>query len=219
MDLAAFYERYWQREGESSERGLSVIERQTKLQSAFARLPDGASILDAGCGTGDFSLFMTQLGFNVTGVDISATAVARARDAVPARRFEVASLEAGLPFAEGEFAAVWCTEVLEHLFDVHTALAELSRVLAQDGLLVLTAPYHGLLKNLAIALFGFERHYNPYLSHIRFYTRKSLRECLGRAGFTVLSWGGVGRKWPIWMSHFVIARKISMPGHAPRIIG
>ncbi len=114
---------------------------------------------------------------------------------------------------------MWCTEVLEHVLDVHAGLAELNRVVVQGGLLVLTVPYHGLAKNLLIALVAFERHYNPYISHIRFYTRKSLCDCLERAGFTAISWGGVGRCWPLWMSHFVIARKTGVPGHTPQIIG
>lgn len=220
MSFSEFYEVYWRHESSSlAGCNFALAERQAKLRKALVGLPTGASVLDAGCGSGVFCAFLTQLGYRVIGVDISFTAVTKAKAAVPTGHFKVASLEAGLPFAKGEFAAVWCTEVLEHLFDVHAALAELNRVLVQDGLMVLTAPYHGLLKNLAIALFGFERHYNPCLSHIRFYTRKSLRACLGRAGFAVLSWGGVGRKWPIWMSHFVIARKISMPGPTPGIVG
>ena len=139
--------------------------------------------------------------------------------AVPAAHLETASLEEGLPFASEAFAAIWCTEVLEHLFDVHTALTELNRVLMPGGLLVLTVPYHGLIKNLLIALGGFERHFNPYLSHLRFFTRKSLGACLAQGGFLALSWGGVGRYWPLWMSHFVVARKTANPSPAPEIVG
>ncbi len=190
-----------------------------KLQKALTELSPGSLVLDAGCGNGEFSLFLVELGYEVTGVDISSAAIAKARMAIPESRFEVASLETGLPFTEGEFAAVWCTEVLEHLFDVHTALTELNRVLMPSGLFVLTTPYHGLIKNLAIALAGFEQHYNPYLSHIRFFTRKSLGVCLTRAGFTAVSWGGVGRRGPLRMSHFVVAHKTSLPEPAPEIIG
>jgi 2-polyprenyl-6-hydroxyphenyl methylase/3-demethylubiquinone-9 3-methyltransferase len=219
-NTSEFYERYWQRLGRAiSKRGFSVEQRKALLQAALNGLPYGASVLDAGCGHGEFAAFLLNLGFAVTGVDISATAIAKAKHRCPGMRFEVASLEVALPFADEEFAAVWCSELLEHLFDVHRALAELNRVLQPRGKLVLTTPYHGLLKNIAIALVGFEKHYNPYLSHIRFFTRRSLAMCLDRAGFTVERWRGVGRWWPLWKLHFVIARKVGPPGLPPEIEG
>lgn len=220
MSLFTFYERYWQRPGSSpGDHGYDLAERKTKLQAALRQTATGASILDAGCGNGDFSAFLVDLGYQVTGVDISTTAVERARRVCPQGRLEVASLEAGLPFQDDAFAAAWCSEVLEHLFDVHAALAELNRVLRPGGLLILTTPYHGLIKNLIIALIGFERHYNPYLSHIRFFTPQSLSRCLQRAGFAVEKWEGVGRHWPVWRCCFVVARKIGRPGPAPEIEG
>jgi 2-polyprenyl-6-hydroxyphenyl methylase/3-demethylubiquinone-9 3-methyltransferase len=103
--------------------------------------------------------------------------------------------------------------------DVHGCLAEINRVLKMGGLLILTVPYHGLIKNLGIALLYFERHYNPYISHVRFYTKKSLKACLLRGGFKVVRWEGLGRYWPIWMSVFVIAEKTSLPEPRPEIIG
>lgn len=219
-DVQAFYERYWQRQGGSpADFDFAPFQRRSKLQRALDAIPAGANVLDAGCGNGDFSLFLNELGYHVSGVDISATAVARARICAPECHFEVASLERGLPFANSIFTAVWCTEVFEHLFDIHAALSELNRVLVYDGLLVFTTPYHGLIKNLAISALGFERHFDPYLSHIRFFTRKSLAMCLNNTGFLPVAWSGVGRRWPLWMSHFVVARKVASPDAAPEIRG
>ena len=102
MSILEFYERYWRRQGGSpAERGFALTERQTKLRKALAELPAGASVLDAGCGKGDFSFFLAQLGYHVIGVDISSAAVAKAKAIAPACRFEVASLEASLPFGGG----------------------------------------------------------------------------------------------------------------------
>jgi 2-polyprenyl-6-hydroxyphenyl methylase/3-demethylubiquinone-9 3-methyltransferase len=220
MRNTRFYERYWQREGGSpAERGFAVTERKIMLRNALADLPAEARILDAGCGNGEFSVFLAQLGYKVTGVDLSWTALNRGLAAWPNGRFAVASIEAGMPFADGSFEAAWCTEVLEHLFDVHAALAEFGRILIPNGFLVITVPYHGLVKNVVIALAGFERHYDPYVSHLRFFTRKSLNVCLLRAGFSMVAWSGVGRRWPVWMSQFVVARKTSLPEPMPQIIG
>jgi len=175
-------------------------------------------VLDSGCGNGVFTAFLSQLGFDAVGIDISGTAIGFARQRYQGMRFEVASLEDGLPCKPDAFDAVWCTEVLEHLFDVQAALTEINRVLRPNGTLVLTTPYHGLLKNLAIALLSFDRHFDPCGPPIRFFTRCALDLCLGKAGFVVEQWAGVGRFWPLWMSHFVVARKAGMPDHAAETI-
>jgi 2-polyprenyl-3-methyl-5-hydroxy-6-metoxy-1,4-benzoquinol methylase len=218
--VSSFYDRYWKQPGGSpAGSAFDMEERKVLLRKALADLQAGARILDAGCGSGEFLQFLAGLGYEVTGVDLSPAAISKAKANVPIARLEAASLEQGLPFASEAFAAIWCTEVLEHLFDVHSALTELNRVLMPGGLLILTVPYHGLVKNLFIALGGFERHFNPYLSHLRFFTRKSLGTCLANGGFMAISWSGVGRCWPIWMSHFVVARKTALPSPAPEIIG
>jgi 2-polyprenyl-6-hydroxyphenyl methylase/3-demethylubiquinone-9 3-methyltransferase len=220
MKLAQFYDRYWQRPDEmSSDHGLENGPRRALLRSALAELPAGAAVLDAGCGPGDFSAWIAGLGYRAVGVDLSSAVVAHARARHPGISFHAAELEQGLPFADGSFAAAWCSEVLEHLFDVHAALAELNRVLQPGGLLVLTTPYHGLAKNLIITLKGFDAHYNPYLSHIRFFTRRSLTGCVERAGFRVERWGGIGRAWPVWKSQTAVCRKAGAPGPAPEIVG
>jgi 2-polyprenyl-6-hydroxyphenyl methylase/3-demethylubiquinone-9 3-methyltransferase len=220
MNVSEFYERYWQHPAEiGSELGLEMAPRQALLRRALQPLPSGAPVLDAGCGTGDFSAFMAELGFQIVGVDVSTAAVTHARKRHPVLTFHPAAIEAGLPFKAERFAAIWFSEVLEHLFDVHRALSELNRVLQPGGLLVLTTPYHGLMKNLIITVKGFDTHFNPYLSHIRFFSRRSLTSCLQRAGFAVEEWGGIGRRWPVWKSQTVIARKRGAAGPAPEIIG
>lgn len=220
MNASGFYERYWQRlAGASPDVGLETEPRKALLKAALSNLSPRTPVLDAGCGTGIFTAFLNDLGFTATGVDISVTAVTQAKEKCASARFQVAALETGLPFEDETFAAVWCSEVLEHLFNVPAALAELNRVLQPEGSLLLTTPYHGLLKNLIVALTTFDRHYNPYLSHIRFFTRRSLGVCLQRAGFAIDQWRGIGRHWPVWKSHFVVARKVGPPGSAPEIAG
>ncbi len=221
MNLTQFYERYWQRATaiEGDESGLAIEPRKQLLKAGLKNVPPGAAVLDAGCGAGVFTDCLQQSGYAAVGIDISHNAVAHARKRYPTIPFQVAIVETGLPFAAEHFAAVWFSEVIEHVFDVHAALAELNRVLQPGGTLIVTTPYHGLLKNLIIVVKGYDRHYNPYLSHIRFFSRNSLSRCLERAGFAIERWQGVGRSWPIWKSQLVICRKIKAPEPAPEIVG
>jgi len=208
MNITEFYEHYWLHPEAEPEHGQLVEPRQKMLCEALSQVPLGARVLDSGCGHGGFTAFLSQLGYDAVGIDISGTAIGFARQHYQGMRFEVASLDDGLPFENEAFDAVWCTEVLEHLFDVQVALAEINRVLRPHGTLVLTTPYHGLLKNLAIALLSFDRHFDPCGPHIRFFTRRTLARCLSKGGFAVERWTGVGRFWPLWMSHFVVAHKV-----------
>jgi SAM-dependent methyltransferase len=201
-----FYEVYWLREGKLiAEDDPTTENRKRLLALAFKKFLPGPSsgqprgkVLDAGCVDGEFCIFIRQLAFDIVGIDIACAAIESARLRCPAARFCVGSLETSLPFHNGEFDAIWYTEVLEHLFGVHACLAELNRELREGGLLILTTPFHGLMKNLAITLVGFERHFHPYLSHIRFFTRQSLSECLWRAGFELVMRHGIGRIWPLY---------------------
>jgi SAM-dependent methyltransferase len=86
-------------------------------------------ILDAGSGKGAWEPVLNELG-TATAVDLSAAG----------RPGAVADLKI-LPFRDGAFDAVFCSQVLEHEHRPAALLAELSRVLRVGGALVLTAPH------------------------------------------------------------------------------
>ena len=80
----------------------------------------------------------------------------------------------------------------------------------QKGLLILTTPYHGFLKNLLIVLLKFDRHFDPEGSHIRFFDKKGLERCLNNSGFAQISWSGIGRFWKMYRTWFVVAQKCGL---------
>jgi 2-polyprenyl-6-hydroxyphenyl methylase/3-demethylubiquinone-9 3-methyltransferase len=121
-------------------------------------------------------------------------------------RFETIPCENQLPFAGGTFDACFSSEVIEHLFDVPGWISEVHRVLVRGGLLLLTTPYHGWLKNVAIATLCFDRHFAPDGEHIRFFTKTSLARCLEEGGFRIEETRGIGRLYLLWKSMFVVAR-------------
>jgi len=223
VSIREFYEAYWREPKAPPQGDPTAGERMACLRAALESFVSGPAekvrILDAGCGDGEFVAFLRDLGFRVSGVDLSEGAIVRARQRCPDVQFRAASLEEVLPFGDESFDAIWCTEVLEHLFDIHGTLAEFNRILKPKGAVLLTTPYHGLVKNLLIALAGFDRHFNPDLSHIRFFSKTSLDRCLRRAGFVPIRWRGVGRVRPLWKSVFVVARKDGAPLLAPEILG
>ena len=100
-----------------------------------------APFLDAGAGTG---LNLRWLPAGSVGIDINPRNVAVLRDRLPGHRIVEGDIE-DLPFADGSFGTVVCTEVLEHVPNPRQALAEFRRVLAPGGVLIGSVPSRSLV--------------------------------------------------------------------------
>lgn len=105
---------------------------------AFAarHVPQSARVLDAGCGTGLIGAGLHALGRdNLTGADISAAMLARARARGIYRALAKCDLCA-MPFSDGDFDAVVCIAVLTYAASIERVFREFERVLRPGGLLV-----------------------------------------------------------------------------------
>jgi SAM-dependent methyltransferase len=134
-------------------------------------IPAGSSLLDAGCGAGSVLDLLSRYG-QAVGVDPDTRSVeltrARGHEAV------VAGLPA-LPFDDATFAVTTCLDVLEHLEDDGAALAELERVTARDGALLVTVPaYQTLWSSHDVAN-----------EHVRRYNARRLRRVAAAARLQV----------------------------------
>ena len=110
---------------------------------AFARAYcDGADVLDAGCGVGYGTAYLSEVAASVIGVDVSAEAIAYATrryagSRTSFRRMDVTALE----FADASFDAVCSFETLEHVRDAGAAVREAARVLRPGGVYVASTPH------------------------------------------------------------------------------
>ena len=171
----------------------------------------GRKLLDIGCGNGAVCASLAQRGAQVVGIDLSATGVALARERYPELEWAVMSayddLRSGL---RREFDLVVGLEVIEHLFDPRLFLHRVFQVLRPGGLLVLSTPYHGYLKNVALALAGrLDAHFTVLWDggHIKFFSWHTLRVRLEETGFGDLRFRGAGRFPYLWKSMVVSARR------------
>ena len=103
--------------------------------------PGPGAVLDAGMGPGWLAAELGELGWTVSGVDVSAAMIERARRRLPAaeERMHQASIEE-LPFEDASFDAACAIGVLEFTADRARALSELARVLRPHGAAVLSLP-------------------------------------------------------------------------------
>ena len=99
-------------------------------------------LLDAGCGSGKYSIPLQMRGFEVVGVDVSPDALKMAAKGSVCRELDIKFLAADichLPFPDASFDVIWCYGVLQHLlsYERELAISEFSRLLRSGGRLFL----------------------------------------------------------------------------------
>ena len=136
-------------------------------------LPDSASILEIGAGTGGNISMLSHYG-SVTAVEMDDSARMIAAEKT-GKNFVAGHLPDGLPEFDRKFDLVCMFDVLEHVEKDHAALETIAGLLAPGGRLVLTVPAHQWLWS----------HHDEVLHHFRRYSRKSLADVLQTAGYDV----------------------------------
>ncbi len=134
------------------------------------RLPARSQILDAGCGSGRNMIELARHGA-VTGVELSATSVALARERDAGEVIEGSVLE--MPFEADTFDLAASLDVIEHLQDDLAALRELRRVVKPGGALLVTVPAYQWLWS----------GHDEVNHHFRRYTRRTLQRAGEQAGW------------------------------------
>ena len=151
-----------------------------KLERIFlAEIPQGARVLDAGCGRSLFTEIRPDWSFMIVAADVEHALLCERQREFPTVRWVVAGAHP-LPFRDEAFDAVFAGELIEHLVDPRHGLAEFNRVLHGGGVLILTTPNRLRLANVVDRS---ERPYSPdHLSEVSFDEAHAL---LGEAGFEV----------------------------------
>ena len=155
------------------------------------RLP-ASRILDLGCSGGLFAERARAAGHHVTGVDYMEIPGVRERT----DRFFVADLEQGIPEEVGNrYDVVVAGDVIEHLTRPVTLLRDMRRVLRPGGQLLLSVPNFGHWyprARVASGLFGYDRRGILDVTHMRFFTRSTLRRTVRAAGFDIIEESATG---------------------------
>jgi 2-polyprenyl-3-methyl-5-hydroxy-6-metoxy-1,4-benzoquinol methylase len=171
------------------------------------------TVFDLGCGNGSVASHLAAR-WPVCGVDASVSGIAQAQRAYPDLRLEVASAYDDLAAWYGRFDAVVSLEVVEHLLDPRLYARRLFDLVAPGGAAIVSTPFHGYWKNLALAVSGkMDDHFTALWDggHIKFWSVRTLSQLLEEAGFDQLSFSFVGRVPQLAKSMIVVARRPGEP--------
>jgi 2-polyprenyl-3-methyl-5-hydroxy-6-metoxy-1,4-benzoquinol methylase len=187
---------------------LEIVLKYLRAEPGMRRM------LDAGCGNGSFTASLADAGFEMYGIDLSPTGIEVARETYPLLTFEQASVYDDLSNlfpGVTEFDAIVSVEVIEHLYSPRHFVRRVHEALRPGGLFVVTTPYWGYLKNVALALTNRVDGALAALwdgGHIKHWSRQTLSELLLEQPFEMVGFTGAGRRVPgLWNGMVIAVRK------------
>ena len=165
-------------------------------------IPDGAILLDVGCGKGILAQAVRKKIGLYVGIDISIERIKQANQREkPAGSFFIVADAANLPFKNSAFTAAVSIEVIEHIPDTRLFLKEVNRTLAKGAPFILSTPSSIIFRN--------NIHLLCVQQHIYEFSRRKLVSMLWESSFGIEKVMGIGFKLPainipVWMGSDLI---------------
>jgi 2-polyprenyl-3-methyl-5-hydroxy-6-metoxy-1,4-benzoquinol methylase len=182
-----------------------------ELDAFFAQRPGAPRrVFDLGCGNGSVAARLAARGYAVSGVDPSREGIEQAQSAHPNVALFTGSAYDDLRSLYGEFPLVYSLEVVEHVYAPRDYAATLFSLVEPGGAAIVSTPYHGYLKNLALAVTGsMDKHFTALWDHghIKFWSISTLGALFREAGFASIRFRRVGRVPWLAKSMIAIAKK------------
>ena len=183
------YDGYW------SDRNPEATDEQIhpRWKIAVAHIPDGATVLDVGCGVGTFMQYLKSRRPNVTvrGTDVSRRAVELCRE----KGLDAFQADLTTEPLDRQYDYITGFEIIEHVHEAEKLLVTMRDATRKQ--LILSLPNTGYIEHrMRLALFG--RFPNTQIllhakEHIRFWTAKDFRDWVGHFGLRVVQiegqWG------------------------------
>lgn len=173
-------------------------------------LPASRRIFELGCGNGSIANELSRSGFEVTGIDASEEGIAQARKFYPGLNLHSGSAYDDLRNQYGQFPLVLSLEIVEHLYSPRKFARTVYDLLEPGGAAIISTPYHGYWKNLALALSGkMDAHFTVLWDHghIKFWSIDTLTQLLREAEFQAITFRRVGRVPALAKSMIAVTRK------------
>jgi predicted TPR repeat methyltransferase len=147
-------------------------------------------VLDVGCGAGGTGEALRDRGASkLVGIEVDADAAAAAR-----KRYDLVvtgDVGAVIDKITDACDTILCLDVLEHLIDPERTLRDLHRLAASGAHLYVSVPnarHVSLLRDLLLrGTFGYREWGHRDRTHLRWFTRGDMLDCLDRTGWEVIA--------------------------------
>jgi 2-polyprenyl-3-methyl-5-hydroxy-6-metoxy-1,4-benzoquinol methylase len=188
-----------------------------EILASLSLPPARKRIFELGCGNGAVADWLSNRGYEVVGVDPSSQGVSQARRRYPSLRLGEGSCYDNLKDAYGTFPLVLSLEVVEHVYHPRLFARCVASLLDDDGIAIISTPFHGYWKNLALALLGkWDAHFTALWDngHIKFWSEKTLSLLFEEAELSVFAFRRVGRISPVAKSMIALVRHVNAKSSA-----
>ena len=138
----------------------------------------GLNALDAGCGTGFFTLEFLKRGFFVDSFDITEYAVEKTKSIIPwelKSRLDIQVLDINSFKTNKKYDIILLSEVLEHINDDAAIVKKFGRMLKENGLILITVPFDQSLWSPS----------DEYSGHIRRYSSERMTKLINNSGLKI----------------------------------
>jgi len=161
---------------------ISVVYEHFHRYLWAAGIVRGLRVLDLGSGEGFGAALLSETAAHVVGIDIDETTVEHSRlnYAGTTVEFDLGTASDLTAYEDGSFGAVVAFEIIEHVADQEQVLSEVSRVLADDGILIMSTPDRVMYEQARTEP-------NPFHEHELL--REEFVDLIGRHFEHVASWG------------------------------
>jgi len=162
---------------------------EIRINKVLKLIGKNKHVLDLGCWDGSIMERIQAHGNQVTGIEISKSAIEKAKK----KGLEIFDLSLGMDWAKKvnkKFDVVFAGEIIEHIFDTDRFLQNIRKVLKKNGSLIITTPNVASLGRRLLLLIG----KNPILEttarkhaagHIRYFTFETLTKLLIENNFRI----------------------------------
>jgi len=210
MDTAVDISGYLYEDGEQNASHDYLVPAVLDILGSLPAGPVPTRLFELGCGNGAVAEALTQRGYRMLGVDPSEQGIAQAKARRPHLDLQLGSAYDDLAATYGRFPIVLSLEVVEHLYAPRAFARTLFDLVEPSGTAIVSTPYHGYWKNLALALSGqLDCHFTALWDHghIKFWSIRTLTQLLQEAGFRSMTFHRIGRIPTLAKSMIAVARK------------